>query len=142
MQLNSFSVAGFHTLADVQRVPLRCPTILTGRNDSGKSSMLDGLYFLLEPSQFNPDRLRDHKVPGRCIDYLGGTNELESCPPSSSGPAWPASSAHAENVPPGNPRRFSSLRQSGKTFSEEVKNRLGQSKAAYDPDIQNNASPE
>ena len=50
MQLTSFSVTGFRSLANVKDVPLQRPTILTGRNDSGKSSMLDTLSFLLDPS--------------------------------------------------------------------------------------------
>jgi AAA15 family ATPase/GTPase len=44
MQLESFSVSGFRSMADL---PLRSPTILTGRNDSGKSATLDALAFLL-----------------------------------------------------------------------------------------------
>lgn len=64
MQLTSFSVTGFRSLADVQDIPLQRPTILTGRNDSGKSSMLDALAFLLEPSQ---------KV--RATDFPDGTAE-------------------------------------------------------------------
>ena len=47
MQLRSFSVSGFRSLEDVTDIPLRCPTILTGRNDSGKSATLDALAFLL-----------------------------------------------------------------------------------------------
>ena len=47
MQLESFSVAGFRSVATVTDIPLRRPTILTGRNDSGKSATLDALAFLL-----------------------------------------------------------------------------------------------
>jgi len=47
MQLESFSVSGFRSMADVPDIPLRQPTILTGRNDSGKSATLDALAFLL-----------------------------------------------------------------------------------------------
>jgi hypothetical protein len=47
MQLVSFSVSGFRSLADVTAIPLRSPTVVTGRNDSGKSSVLDALGFLL-----------------------------------------------------------------------------------------------
>jgi putative ATP-dependent endonuclease of OLD family len=49
MQLISFSISGFRALADVGPVPLAQPSILTGRNDSGKSSVLDALAFLLDP---------------------------------------------------------------------------------------------
>lgn len=47
MQLESFSVSGFRSMAVVTDIPLRRPTILTGRNDSGKSATLDALAFLL-----------------------------------------------------------------------------------------------
>ncbi len=47
MQLVSFSISGFRSLAEVTAIPVRSPTVLTGRNDSGKSSVLDALGFLL-----------------------------------------------------------------------------------------------
>src|SRR5258708_38815956 len=47
MQLASFSISGFRSLAEVTPIPVRSPTVLTGRNDSGKSSVLDALGFLL-----------------------------------------------------------------------------------------------
>jgi hypothetical protein len=47
MQLESFSVSGFRSLAEVNDIPLSRPTILTGRNDAGKSATLDALAFLL-----------------------------------------------------------------------------------------------
>jgi putative ATP-dependent endonuclease of the OLD family len=47
MQLEWFSVSGFRSMAGVTSIPLRSPTILTGRNDSGKSATLDALAFLL-----------------------------------------------------------------------------------------------
>jgi hypothetical protein len=47
--VTSFSISGFRALADVGPVPLEKPSILTGRNDSGKSSVLDALAFLLDP---------------------------------------------------------------------------------------------
>lgn len=47
MQLASFSISGFRSLAEVTAIPVRSPTVLTGRNDSGKSSVLDALGFLL-----------------------------------------------------------------------------------------------
>jgi putative ATP-dependent endonuclease of the OLD family len=48
MRLESFSVQGFRSLADVQGIPLRQPTILTGHNDAGKSATLAALGFLLD----------------------------------------------------------------------------------------------
>jgi len=47
MQLESFSASGFRSMAKVASIPLRSPTILTGRNDSGKTATLDALSFLL-----------------------------------------------------------------------------------------------
>jgi putative ATP-dependent endonuclease of the OLD family len=47
MRLESFSVQGFRSLADVSAIPVRRPTILTAHNDGGKSSALDALGFLL-----------------------------------------------------------------------------------------------
>lgn len=47
MELKSFEVAGLRSLARTGRVPLGCPTILTGPNDGGKTSLLDALAFLL-----------------------------------------------------------------------------------------------
>lgn len=51
MQLTSFPVAEFRSLTDVHDIPLPCPTIRTGRNGSGRSSMVHAVPFLLEPSQ-------------------------------------------------------------------------------------------
>jgi putative ATP-dependent endonuclease of OLD family len=47
MLLESFSVTGFRSMEDVGPIPLGQPTILTGRNDSGKTAALDALAFLL-----------------------------------------------------------------------------------------------
>ncbi len=48
MELESFRVTGFRSLADTGDVPVRRPTILTGANDGGKTACLDALRFLLE----------------------------------------------------------------------------------------------
>lgn len=47
MQLEAFSVSGYRCLADLNAIPLCEPTILTGANDSGKSTALAALAFLL-----------------------------------------------------------------------------------------------
>jgi putative ATP-dependent endonuclease of the OLD family len=47
MRLESFGVQGFRSLADVNVIPVRKPTIITGENDGGKSSALEALGFLL-----------------------------------------------------------------------------------------------
>lgn len=47
MQLEAFSVSGYRCLADLDEIPLCEPTILTGANDSGKSTALAALAFLL-----------------------------------------------------------------------------------------------
>ncbi|MFI9060204.1 ATP-dependent nuclease [Streptomyces anulatus] len=47
MQLTRFSACGFRSLAHVEDIPVSSPTILTGRNDGGKSAVLTALAFLL-----------------------------------------------------------------------------------------------
>lgn len=47
MRLDRFHIQGFRSLADVQDIPLRSPTILTGHNDGGKTATLAALGFLL-----------------------------------------------------------------------------------------------
>lgn len=47
MQLLSFSVTGFRSLAEVSDIPISSPTIVAGHNDSGKSARLCALGFLL-----------------------------------------------------------------------------------------------
>lgn len=47
MQLEAFSVSGYRCLADLDEIPICEPTILTGANDSGKSTALAALTFLL-----------------------------------------------------------------------------------------------
>jgi len=69
MQLESFSVSGFRSMADVTDIPLRRPTILTGRNDSGKSATLDALAFLLnERAVVQTDFRLDTGSPGNAED--------------------------------------------------------------------------
>jgi putative ATP-dependent endonuclease of the OLD family len=69
MQLESFSVSGFRSMADVTDIPLRRPTILTGRNDSGKSATLDALAFLLnERAAVQTDFRLDTGSPGNAED--------------------------------------------------------------------------
>lgn len=48
MELEALRVSGFRSLALIDWVPIRRPTILTGPNDGGKTSLLDSLRFLLE----------------------------------------------------------------------------------------------
>jgi putative ATP-dependent endonuclease of the OLD family len=47
MRLLRFSVRGLRSLADVQSIPVRRPTVLTGSNDGGKTSALRALQVLL-----------------------------------------------------------------------------------------------
>lgn len=47
MELEAFRAHGIRCLADVDWVPVARPTILTGANDGGKTSLLLGLSFLL-----------------------------------------------------------------------------------------------
>ncbi|MBC8092217.1 MAG: hypothetical protein H7Y15_09830 [Pseudonocardia sp.] len=47
MQLTTFSVRGLRSLHDLRDVPVRKPTVLTGANDSGKSTALLALKILL-----------------------------------------------------------------------------------------------
>ena len=57
MQLEAFSVSGYRCLADLDEIPLCEPTILTGANDSGKSTALAALAFLLgSQTPAPPDR--------------------------------------------------------------------------------------
>lgn len=83
MQLESFSVSGFRSMADVTDIPLRRPTILTGRNDSGKSATLDALAFLLnERAAGQTDFRLDTGSPGKTEDdqkiVVTGKFELNS----------------------------------------------------------------
>ncbi|MEV7970924.1 TOPRIM nucleotidyl transferase/hydrolase domain-containing protein [Sphaerisporangium sp. NPDC088356] len=59
MQIESFSVSGFRSLAEVSDIPLRCPTVLTGRNDSGKTATLAALAFLLRAHTLTTDDVRE-----------------------------------------------------------------------------------
>ncbi|AOT57238.1 MULTISPECIES: ATP-dependent nuclease [Streptomyces] len=47
MYLDSYSVRGFRSLAQVTEIPVSRPTVLAGRNDGGKSAVLTALAFLL-----------------------------------------------------------------------------------------------
>jgi putative ATP-dependent endonuclease of the OLD family len=47
IELESYSVIGMRSLADVSEIPVRRPTIITGANDGGKSTCLHALNFLL-----------------------------------------------------------------------------------------------
>ena len=47
MQLEALSISGYRCLAEIDNIPLLGPTILTGANDSGKSTALAALAFLL-----------------------------------------------------------------------------------------------
>jgi putative ATP-dependent endonuclease of OLD family len=48
MELESFKVTGLRCLADIEWVPILSPSIITGPNDGGKTSLLLALRFLLE----------------------------------------------------------------------------------------------
>ena len=77
MQLASFSVSGFRALADVPDIPLRCPTVLTGRNDSGKSSTLAALAFLLDYAQPSESDFRNGTDTGEDAAEITVTGEFE-----------------------------------------------------------------
>lgn len=77
MQLASFSVSGFRALADVPDIPLRCPTVLTGRNDSGKSSTLAALAFLLDYAQPVESDFRSGTGTGEDATEISVTGEFE-----------------------------------------------------------------
>jgi putative ATP-dependent endonuclease of the OLD family len=64
MQLESFSTLGFRSMAGVADIPLRSPTILTGRNDSGKSATLDALAFLLNERTMTETDFRPSATSG------------------------------------------------------------------------------
>ncbi|MEV8321485.1 AAA family ATPase [Streptomyces sp. NPDC059900] len=48
LRLVELGVTGFRSLVDVQGIPLRSQTILTGHNDCGKTAVLDAVAFLLD----------------------------------------------------------------------------------------------
>lgn len=73
MQLEAFSISGYRCLADIGYIPLRGPTILTGANDSGKSTALAALTFLLGgqtpvPEDRSIARADDSEPPGGIDD--------------------------------------------------------------------------
>lgn len=47
MHLKSFSVNGFRSLMQVEKIPISSPTIVAGHNDGGKTALLEALSFLL-----------------------------------------------------------------------------------------------
>jgi putative ATP-dependent endonuclease of OLD family len=47
LKIRAFAVQGFRCLADIDSIPFGAPTILTGANDGGKTSVLRMLEFLL-----------------------------------------------------------------------------------------------
>lgn len=55
MDLKSFSVKGFRSLADVCNIPVSNPTILAGPNDSGKTAVGAALRFLLGDGALTED---------------------------------------------------------------------------------------
>lgn len=57
MRLDALSVIGLRCLVDVPDVPILAPTVLTGANDSGKSTMLLALEVLLD-NRGVPDEAR------------------------------------------------------------------------------------
>lgn len=63
MRFDGYSVSGFRSLAHVSEIPLRCPTILTGRNDSGKSAALAALAFFLGDHQIGDGDYRRNSSP-------------------------------------------------------------------------------
>jgi hypothetical protein len=60
VHLESFSVSGFRSLAEVMDIPISSPTIVTGHNDGGKTALLEALAFLLD----------EYKVEERDRTYL------------------------------------------------------------------------
>ena len=47
MEITSYKVSGFRSLADIDEIPVGSPTILTGANDGGKTAAISALHFLL-----------------------------------------------------------------------------------------------
>lgn len=52
VQLESFSIKGFRSIACVEDIQMGSPTLLTGHNDAGKSALLDAIRFLLDAYAF------------------------------------------------------------------------------------------
>jgi hypothetical protein len=63
--LESYSVKGLRSLADVPDIPVRKPTIITGANDGGKSTALQALDFLLGGQRPTTE---DHTMVGPAED--------------------------------------------------------------------------
>lgn len=47
MKLETISISGFRSIADLKSLVIGSPSLLTGHNDAGKSSILDAIRFLL-----------------------------------------------------------------------------------------------
>ncbi|TDW29194.1 AAA family ATPase [Cryobacterium psychrophilum] len=47
MKLTRIAIEGFRSIADLPELGIGAPTLLTGHNDAGKSSILDAIRFLL-----------------------------------------------------------------------------------------------
>ncbi len=61
MELEEIRVQGFRSLATAAGIPVGKPTILTGANDGGKSSVLEAVAFLLDG---RPPTPADHTLVG------------------------------------------------------------------------------
>lgn len=59
IELEAYVVSGLKSLAEIERVPVRRPTIITGANDGGKTTTLRALDFLLGGVPPDPS---DHTV--------------------------------------------------------------------------------
>lgn len=59
IELESYVVSGLKSLAEIERIPVRRPTIITGANDGGKTTTLKALEFLLGGTSPGPS---DHTV--------------------------------------------------------------------------------
>ncbi|GAA1301297.1 hypothetical protein Psi02_28480 [Planotetraspora silvatica] len=79
MQIESFSVSGFRSLADVADIPLRRPTLLTGRNDSGKTATLSALAYFLDAYGLTAEDVRADagQVIVTCVGRLSEAEQKE-----------------------------------------------------------------
>ncbi|WP_101468967.1 ATP-dependent nuclease [Nocardia fluminea] len=68
MHLETYSVCGFRSLADVTGIPISSPTIVAGPNDGGKSAALSALMFLLDSYTLTEDdrSYQSGESGGRC----------------------------------------------------------------------------
>lgn len=72
MRLKTVSVSGFRSLESVDSVHLGSPTLITGQNDGGKSSLLYAIQFLLNGYAATD---RDHTYQPVLVDSTGTTND-------------------------------------------------------------------